>query len=92
MSERAAYLLAACWWIAFCAFAVITVAAAVALNRPQKPKEVWHIETCSGCGTEWRSRDPMQQIKKCPQCRMSMEEFELLKESVRNRHKQDAKE
>jgi len=57
---------------------------------PVQPEPV--ITVCSGCGTEWRSYDkgPHKPISKCPECPMSIEEFETLKKAVRERNtKQD---
>jgi hypothetical protein len=43
------------------------------------------VTICSGCGSEWTSLGPVapKPITKCPNCPMSMEEFERLKEKVR---------
>jgi len=45
------------------------------------------ITVCSGCGTEWESMGPGQPkpITTCPNCPMSPEEFERLKEEMRKR-------
>ena len=88
MSDREAYWLSAMWCVAFTAFAALTVWAAFSLNRPRKPADpVWYVEVCSGCKTEWRSQYPQEPIDRCPECPMSEEELERLKESVRNRSK-----
>ena len=53
--------------------------------KPQATKE-W-VNVCSGCGEKWYSmalNDPAP-ITKCPNCPMSEEEFEELKEQVRRR-------
>lgn len=52
---------------------------------PPTPKEV--VAVCSGCGSEWYSYDgkPAEPITKCPNCPMSEEEFEALKEQMRKR-------
>ena len=54
---------------------------------PQKPapQPAAVVTVCSGCGTEWRSYDdgPRKPITKCPECPMSLDEFEALKERVR---------
>jgi hypothetical protein len=53
--------------------------------KPKSPKE-W-VNVCSGCGEKWYSmalNDPGP-ITKCPNCPMSEEEFESLKEQVRRR-------
>lgn len=54
---------------------------------PPKPKKV--VTVCSGCGTEWWSQSgkPSEPITKCPNCPMSEEEFEALKEQIRKRTK-----
>jgi hypothetical protein len=60
------------------------------IPTPAQPKPV--ITVCSGCGTEWRSYDqgPHNPISKCPECPMSIDEFEALKKAVRERNtKQD---
>lgn len=51
--------------------------------KPPAPRKV--ITVCSGCGSEWESygTGEHEPITKCPNCPMSMEEFELLKERVR---------
>jgi hypothetical protein len=45
------------------------------------------ITVCSGCGTEWESMGPGQPkpITTCPNCPMTPEEFERLKEEMRKR-------
>ena len=88
MSDREAYWLSAMWCVAFTAFAALTVWAAFSLNRPRKPADpVWYVEVCSGCKTEWRSQSgkPSKPITKCPNCPMSEEEWEALKEQMRKR-------
>lgn len=52
---------------------------------PQAPRGV--VTVCSGCGTEWESFDdgPHEPITKCPNCPMSEEEWEALKEEMRKR-------
>lgn len=51
------------------------------------------ITVCSGCGSEWHSLVPgdVEPITKCPNCPMSMEEFEALKEQVRQRLEEERK-
>lgn len=58
-------------------------------KKPVKPPIV--VNVCSGCGAEWHSYEGTRTrpIKKCPNCPMSEEEFEALKEAIRNRHKGD---
>jgi hypothetical protein len=56
--------------------------------RPAAPvKPARAVTVCSGCGSEWRSMydGPMEPISQCPNCPMSDEEFERLKEEVRKR-------
>ncbi len=50
----------------------------------EKPRTV---TVCSGCGSEWVSFDdkPSDPITKCPNCPMSEEEWEALKEQMRKR-------
>jgi len=54
---------------------------------PQKPtpQRAAVVTVCSGCGTEWRSYGdgPRKPITKCPECPMSLDEFEALKARVR---------
>ena len=54
-------------------------------DQPPKPKKV--VTVCSGCGTEWWSQSgkPSKPITKCPNCPMSEEEWEALKEQMRKR-------
>jgi hypothetical protein len=88
VSDRETYWSIAMWWVTFAAFAAVTVWAACVLNKPRTPAApVWYVEVCSGCKTEWRSQCPQEPIDRCPECPMSEEEFERLKESVRNRSK-----
>jgi hypothetical protein len=57
------------------------------LSRPALPENHPPVATvCSGCGTEWRAMtgDPsvrvaIEPITRCPECPMSVEEFEALK-------------
>ena len=51
--------------------------------EPEVPRRT--ITICSGCGSEWESNGPSEPITKCPNCPMTPEEFEALKEQVRNR-------
>ena len=51
-------------------------------KKPPLPPVV--ITICSGCGTEWHSYgERASPIKKCPNCPMSEEEFEALKERAK---------
>lgn len=45
------------------------------------------VNTCSGCGTEWHSYEGTRTtpLTKCPNCPMSDEEFEALKEAMKKR-------
>ena len=54
-------------------------------DTPPTPKEV--VTVCSGCGSEWYSYDgkPAEPITKCPNCPMSEEEWQALKEQMRKR-------
>ena len=54
-------------------------------SRPERPKPI--ITVCSGCGSEWESYGPgkPEPITKCPNCPMTPEEFERLKEEMRKR-------
>lgn len=60
-------------------------------TKPEKPVRV--ITICSGCGSEWESLGPgdVEPITKCPNCPMSIEEFEALKEQVRHRLEEERK-
>jgi hypothetical protein len=53
-------------------------------QRPT-PQPAVVVTVCSGCGTEWRSHGyfPPEPITKCPECPMSLDEFEALKARVR---------
>jgi len=63
--------------------------AALAFKKKPKPGRPRARTVCSGCGSEWTAMHdgPMEPIEKCPNCPMSMDEFERLKEQVRNRNK-----
>jgi len=54
---------------------------------PQKPtpQRAAFVTVCSGCGAEWRSYGdgPIKPITKCPECPMSLGEFEALKARMR---------
>jgi hypothetical protein len=46
------------------------------------------IRFCEGCGSRWETPNPEpnpQPITKCPNCPMTLEEFEELKDQVRRR-------
>ena len=63
----------------------ITLAFAGCASKPEPPKPI--ITVCSGCGTEWESMGPGQPkpITTCPNCPMTPEEFERLKEEMLKR-------
>ena len=54
-------------------------------TKPEAPLPV--ITICSGCGSEWHSLGSQkpEPITKCPNCPMTPEEFDALKEQIRNR-------
>jgi hypothetical protein len=54
-------------------------------SEPVKPARA--VTVCSGCGSKWTAMHdgPMEPITQCPNCPMSDEEFELLKEQARKR-------
>ena len=77
-----------------CARRLILWAAIVAMlaagcesnKKPQSPQG--YVTVCSGCGTEFWSPSwggPPKPITKCPNCPMSEEEWEALKEQMRKR-------
>lgn len=73
------------------------VALLAALWRPQAtPTPADRFQVCSGCGTKWETINPERYpwpdkpITQCPNCPMSDEEFEALKEQVRQRQRKDA--
>ena len=57
--------------------------------KPEMPLRT--ITICSGCGSEWESNGPSEPITKCPNCPMTPEEFEALKEQVRQRLEEERK-
>lgn len=68
-------------WIV-CWFMLMTITP----KKPAKPTLI--TVTCEGCGTTWESHEGhRERIQKCPNCPMSEEEFEALKEAIRNSHK-----
>jgi hypothetical protein len=59
-------------------------------KKPPAPQRV--VTVCSGCGSEWvlvssleEDETPMKPITTCPNCPLSTDEFERLKEQVRKR-------
>ena len=54
-------------------------------TKPRSPTVF--VTVCSGCGSEWHSMDGKrgEPITKCPNCPMSEEEWEALKEQMRKR-------
>ena len=85
MNERtlfyACFAMGCAGWIV-CAF----IAARTQFPPPQPAKPKLIAVTCEGCGCVWESYDGHRdRIKECPNCPMSEEEFERLKEAARNR-------
>ena len=79
--------------LAFC-FSLVLLASGCKQNRAIEPDTPPHtITVCSGCGSEWQSYGPGKPapITKCPNCPMTEEEFEALKEQVRKRLEEDRK-
>lgn len=73
-------------WV-FCAY----LAAKVAMPPKRAAKPTLIAVICEGCGTTWESYDGhRERIQKCPNCPMSDEEFEALKDAVRKRNDNDA--
>lgn len=67
---------------------LLTVAllAGCAAPPPDRPKLI--AVTCEGCGCVWESYDGHRdRIKQCPNCPMSAEEFERLKQEAKKRLK-----
>jgi hypothetical protein len=66
---------------------LISVLALRALPLAPPPPRV--VTLCSGCGSEWSLVSPsggaMKPIHTCPNCPLSMDEFERLKDQVRER-------
>jgi hypothetical protein len=54
---------------------------------PEKPPRI--VAVCGGCGSEWEQIGPGEPgpITTCPNCPMSEEEFERLKDELRKRIK-----
>jgi len=56
---------------------------------PDKPTPQRIVTICSGCGSEWSLVSPvggpMKPIDTCPNCPLSMDEFELLKKEMREK-------
>lgn len=72
-------------WLAL--FVIASICRTASLKPPpkaevEKPRT---ITVCSGCGTEWWSESgkPPKPRTKCPNCPMSEEEWETLKEEMR---------
>jgi hypothetical protein len=67
----------------------LAAALAVGCESSTKPKSPQgYVTVCSGCGTEFWSPSwggPPKPITKCPNCPMSEEEWEALKEQMRKR-------
>lgn len=73
---------------------LVLLAAGCKHHAPQPEAPIRVVTICSGCGSEWVSLGPGERepITKCPNCPMSMEEFEALKEQVRKRLEDERKE
>jgi len=68
------------------AVALLGGCAAPPAAPPDRPKLI--AVTCEGCGCVWESYDGHRdRIKQCPNCPMSEEEFQRLKEEARKRLK-----
>ncbi len=66
------------------AMLVLALIAGCAAHSPPQPTP--DIRTCEGCGTRWDTPNPEpnpKPIKQCPNCPMTPEEFERLKEQLR---------
>lgn len=77
-----------CLLVMLALFAFASFCREEAMKPPPKSEAENHTVTvCSGCGSEWESFDdkPSDPITKCPNCPMSDEEFEALKEAARKR-------
>ena len=72
-------------YLAALLLATLAFAGCSVTSKPEPPKPI--ITVCSACGTEWRSyvTGKAKPITKCPECPMTPEEFERLKEEVRKR-------
>jgi len=83
--ERIVYL--ACLAVGLAGWVCCAAMLAKVQPRPKKPAQPPVVVTvCSGCGAEWESYDGQAEpITKCPNCPMSEEEWEALKESIRKR-------
>lgn len=78
-----------CLLVVLALFVLASLCRTASLKPPtradaEKPR---NVTVCSGCGTEWESFDnkPSKPITKCPNCPMSEEEWEALKEQMRKR-------
>jgi len=57
-------------------------------KKPPAPQRV--VTVCSGCGSEWvlvssLDETPMTPISTCPNCPLSMDEFERIKKALREK-------
>jgi len=71
--------------------AVLVLALIAGCTAPAQPTPTPDIRICEGCGTRWETPNPEpnpQPIKQCPNCPMTPEEFERLKEQLRKSKKQ----
>ena len=69
---------------------LISVLALLRLPDLPRPTPRKTVTKCSGCGSEWSlvsslDQTPMKPITTCPKCPLSMDEFERLKNQVRER-------
>jgi len=69
-------------------FAAVLGAGCASKPTPEPVKTPKVVTVCSGCGSEWTSvfgTGDHKPITKCPNCPMTPEEFEELKDQVRKR-------
>jgi hypothetical protein len=69
------------------ALAAVLILVAKSLNAKPRTPQVF-VTVCSGCGSEFESYGPgkPEPITKCPNCPMSEDEWEALKEQMRKRN------
>ena len=65
--------------------ALLVAVLAGGCSPPEPPQPAAVVTVCSRCGAEWRSYGdgPRKPIAHCPECPMSLDEFEALKARVR---------
>jgi hypothetical protein len=85
MKDEAEMSAASLGYLAALLSATLAFAGCSIASKPEPPKPI--ITACSVCAKEWRSyvTGKAKPITKCPECRMTPEEFERLKEEVRKR-------